>query len=68
MGVKESNIDVTAILLGDVPVEAVYLGSEEVWSNSDEPTQLTLNAVLSCFGMGMWVDNLTWNDIATWSD
>ena len=58
------------IYINGRPVLAVMVNGARMWpvesNNNNEDIDIT--AILSCFGMGMWVDDLTWNDKAIWSD
>ena len=58
------------IYINGRPVLAVMVNGASMWpvesNNNNEDIDIT--AILSCFGMGMWVDDLTWNDKAIWSD
>lgn len=52
-------------------VLAVMVNDTKMWPPAvippDNPVE-AFTALLSCFGMGMWVDELTWNNNAIWMD
>lgn len=70
---KESNVRINGIDPVDVqingkPILAIMINDTRVWPvDADTPT-IDIDVALSCFGMGMWLDSLTWNDNAIWSD
>ena len=58
------------IYINGRPVLAVMVNGARMWpvESNNNNEDIDISAVLSCFGMGMWVDDLTWNDKAIWSD
>lgn len=71
---KDSNVRINGINPVDVringkPILAIMINDTRVWPvDADTPTDIDIDVALSCFGMGMWLDSLTWNDNAIWSD
>lgn len=56
------------IYINGKPVLAVIINGVRIWPVDTPVEDIDLTAILSCFGMGMWVDDLPWNDNAIWSD
>ena len=68
-GVTINGNDPKDILIGGRSVLCVMINSQKVWPTDVTPdTPLDIDAILSCFGMGLWEDSLPWNDNAIWSD
>lgn len=47
--------ELTARYIGSKAIEAVYKGAVLVWE-----------AVSSCFGSGMWINNRPWSNLDGW--
>ena len=62
MGVQVGSRAVTGIMVGSTTVVAVYRGSQKVWPSD------SLAELLSCFGLGYWVDDMPWTDDEAWKD
>lgn len=61
------------IRINNKPILAIMINGARVWPiekdpEPENPVDVNVLAVLSCFGMGCWVDDFTWNDNAIWSD
>lgn len=55
------------IYINGKPVLAIMINGTRVWpATSNEDIDIDISSVLSCFGMGIWVDDFTWNDNAIW--
>lgn len=58
-----------AIYIKDNPVLKVMINSFQVWpiQKPDEP-DIPIVDVLSCFGLGYWMDDYPWTDDIPWTD
>lgn len=59
---KIGKIDIGSVLVGKFPIQAIYVGSILVWSESSPQSGL------SCFSCGYWEDSLPWLDTEIWVD
>lgn len=58
------NNEIGEILVGNLPISAVYVGSSLVWTLDNG----TVIIGSSCFSSGIWDDNLPWLDDDIWKD
>ena len=58
------NNEIGEILVGNLPISAVYVGSSLVWTLDND----TVIIGGSCFSNGIWDDNLPWLDDDIWKD
>lgn len=49
--------ELSALYIGSRAIAAVYYGAKVVWE-----------AVASCFGSGMWINDRPWNNADGWSN
>lgn len=57
-----------AIMINNRPVLYVMVNSQRVWPIiPDDPDNPEVE-VLSCFGMGYWLDDQPWTDDIGWTD
>lgn len=56
------NIEIGRVLVGALPIAAIYVGANLVWElESVQPGS-------SCFSSGHWIDELPWVDTEIWVD
>lgn len=60
MGIYNKQNRTTNIYVGQIPVIAVYVGSEKVWPD--------IVAILSCYAAGYWQDEYPWTEDTPWTD
>lgn len=68
MGINIGNHQVLSILLGVIPVTAVYLEDTKIWPFSSVPEPSAIEEIMSCYALGCWVDEYPWTDSTPWID
>ena len=65
MALYVGNREIGEVLVGALPIGAVYIGSMLIWPEEEPVPPIEGTA---CYSVGIWEDTLTWVDSELWAD